>query len=187
MSGFLDNTQINYVFQKEGREGSARGGKNLQSIFIIFFSPSFPLSGRALGVGILLLQNALPSWKAEPCEVPSGMGDTKDFWEPGGWGVGQPCAGMEMLFLHPGTCSHHGQGFASCATWPGSWWWLGHLRWDHPGMLRKHLHFCIHLPVSAAGCCPGYFGAASSLCPIHTQLLGFSHSSPLEQTELPDS
>lgn len=42
MSGFLDNTQINYVFQKEGREGSARGGKNLQSIF--YFPPPPPPS-----------------------------------------------------------------------------------------------------------------------------------------------
>lgn len=50
MSGFLDNTQINYVFQKEGREGSARGGKNLRSIFIIiFFSFPFPPSQSEVG------------------------------------------------------------------------------------------------------------------------------------------
>ena len=29
MSGFLDNTQINYVFEKEGREEGGQGGSHL--------------------------------------------------------------------------------------------------------------------------------------------------------------
>lgn len=93
MSGFLDNTQINYVFQKEGREGSARGGKNLQSI-----SPPTPPSfwPCPAGWGFSALKfppqpvPGVGSGRAEPCAVPSGTGGswcTNNLWGLCGRGV----------------------------------------------------------------------------------------------------
>lgn len=78
-------------FKKKVGKG-VRGEGKTSSPFFFFFSLSFPLSGRALGVGFLLFQNALPSRKAEPCEVLSGRGDKGFLGAPG---VG--CRGVRSL------------------------------------------------------------------------------------------
>lgn len=51
MSGFLDNTQINYVFEKEGREeGEGRVGA-LEGSPWLSFQP-FPVPGQAVHLGV---------------------------------------------------------------------------------------------------------------------------------------
>lgn len=182
-------------FKKKVGKGVRGEGKTFSPflLFYFFFSP-FLLSGRALWVGVFLLQNAFPSLclRAEPSAVPSETGGSrwaKNFWEPRGRGVlhvrSRRPTGLEMLSLDardplaswgclasPAAAMPRG-----CGTWPGSWCWLRYLGWVPavPGDRQ---------PAGGARGCPGSVclsirisslnltGSAVGCCPVQRDALG---------------